>query len=177
MAKKKKNNKRKVQTKKVEVEESEKFNLQDKLFVVFCIVMFFVAFYVLTLYITNKHTDSSSSDTTTTESNTSYQEIILGRSFSMSEKEYYVIYYDSSDEEISSTCSEIVTNYRSNHETKLYFVDMHSAFNSQYVSEESNPDATSAEELLINGPTVIKVVDKAIAEYVEGIDSIQKVLS
>lgn len=162
--------------KKVEMVEDEDLKLQDKIFVVFCIVMFFAAFYVLTLYITHKNSDTKTDDTVT-ESTFSYSEIVFGRSLSMDEKEYLVIYYDSNDEEVASTCSELVANYRSNHSTSLYFVDMGIAFNTQYkTEEETNKNPETIKDLKINGPTVIKVSNKKVVEYIEGLDAIGEYL-
>ena len=178
MAKKKnRSTKRKEEVKKIQETENEKLNLQDKLFVVFCIVMFFVAFYVLTLYITHKNSEPTT-NIDTEDVSFSYDEILLGRSFSMNDSEYYVIYYDSSNEEIADTCSNLVTTYRQNHDTTLYFVDMSNGLNSSYATtEESNKSPNSAGELLINGPTVIKIADGKLVDYVEGLEAIQNYLN
>ena len=171
-----KGKRKQVKAKRVETVEDEELKLQDKIFVVFCIVMFFVAFYVLTLYITHKNSDSSTTETST-EATISYQEILLGRSLSMDEKEYLVIYYDSSNADVSSSCSELVTNYRNNHDTTLYYVDMNNTFNKAYATEEeSNKSPKSAKELKINGPTVIKVSDKKVVDYIEGLDEVNNYL-
>ena len=58
MAKKNnKNAKKKVEEKRIVEQEDKGFDIHNKLFTVFCILMFFLAFYVLALYITNKHTE------------------------------------------------------------------------------------------------------------------------
>ena len=102
---------------------------------------------------------------------------MLGSSLTMKDGEYLVIYYDSKNEEISTDLNELVTNYRAGHGTTLYFVDMASAFNKSYVTEgESNHTPSSASELLINGPTVVKVNNKVVVEYIEGLDAVKEYL-
>ena len=171
-----KGRKRQKKNKKVETVQKEEFVLKDKLFIVFCIVLFFVAFYLLTLYITHKH---STSDTEETKEEVviSQEEILIGRSLSMSDGEYYVIFYDSSNEEVNTPCSDLVSNYRSSHEEKLYYVDMHSGFNSSYATEEeSNSNPESVSDFKINGPTLIRVEDHKVVEYVEGTEAIEEKL-
>lgn len=178
MAKKNnKNTKKKVEEKKIVEQEDKGFDIHNKLFTVFCILMFFLAFYLLALYITNKHTEKSDDNTSTEETTVSHTEILLGSSLTMKDGEYLVIYYDSKNEDISSDLNELVTNYRAGHDTTLYFVDMASAFNKSYVTDgESNHSPSSASELLINGPTVVKVNNKAVVEYIEGLDAVKEYL-
>ena len=178
MAKKNnKNAKKKVEEKRIVEQEDKGFDIHNKLFTVFCILMFFLAFYVLALYITNKHTEQSDDNTSSKETTVNYTEIMLGSSLTMKDGEYLVIYYDSKNEEISTDLNELVTNYRAGHGTTLYFVDMASAFNKSYVTEgESNHTPSSASELLINGPTVVKVNNKVVVEYIEGLDAVKEYL-
>ena len=88
---------------------NDEFNFQSKWFIICCVIIVFLMFYMLTVYITNKNTNKKNNSQTKTETG----EILLGRSFSMSDEEYMVLYYDSSNEEIVSTCRELFTNYRS----------------------------------------------------------------
>ena len=64
--------------------------------------------------------------------------------------------------------------YKDSH---IYYVDMNNALNKSFVSDESNSSASSAEELKINGPTLINFADGKIVEYVEGKDRIIDYLS
>lgn len=172
---KKKQSKKKVEEKKIETVETKK-SLVDSLFIVFYIVMFFVAFYLLTLYITHKHSDTSDNNVVQ-ETQVSYDEIMLGRSLSMKDKDYLVIFYDSGNSDVSGTCSDAVNQYRNTNTKSLYFVDMGNGFNSSYVSEgESNKNPASASELSINGPTVIHVSKGAVIEYIEGLDEVVEYL-
>ncbi len=138
------------------------------------VVLFFVLFYVITLQITNKN-EAKKTDTETVEST---GEILLGRSFNMSDKSYYVLYYDTTNEEVVNTCKSMFSSYRSaNGEESIYYVDMNSGFNKSYVTtEETNKSVEQVSDLRINGPTLIRIEQNHIVEYVEGLDNIQGIL-
>ena len=166
--------KRKKEEKKLERmygSSNNDFSFQSKWFIIFCVVVVFIMFYILTVYITNKNTNKKSD--TNTEERTG--EILLGTSFSMSDKEYMVLYYDSSDEEVGATCKELFTNYRSQHgDDSIYYVDMNRGFNKSHTTTEaSNKNPETVDALSINGPTLIKINQNKVVEYIEGIEAIQ----
>lgn len=152
--------------------------VDGKWIVFLSVALVFLAFYLLTVYITNSRT-TKKKNTETEEEKVSSSEILLGRSFAMSDDEYLVLYYDSSKEEEASTCEELFTNYEAAHgEKSIYFVDMNRGFNKAHQTEdESNKNPSSAEELSINGPTLIKVREKKSVDYIEGIDAITDYLN
>lgn len=176
MAKGKKNNK-KQNIKKIESVGGFDGDIKGKIIAVICILCFFGLFYLLTLYITNKNTDKKDDDSKN-EVTISYDNILLGRSLSMSEGEYLVICYDKSNEEINSTYSTLVSNYKYKSEhLKIYTVDMSSSFNKKFVTDgESNKNPESVEAFAINGPTLFKVTESKVSEYVEGEEAISSYL-
>ena len=79
--------------------------------------------------------------------------IIVGRSLSMPEEKYYVLYYETKDEEVMEKYGSIVATYLANSssdKTKLYTVDMSDALNKKYAAKESNtkPNNESEEKTL-----------------------------
>ena len=150
------------------------------LFICIGVAVFLMIFYFLTLYLTSrdKEETNTSDDTDTTEVRENMgSDIILGRSLSMSDIEYYVLFYDMKDDDISSKYDEIVSNYRNVGLFPLYTVDMSSAFSKSYVTDgEPNRNPESESELLINGPTAIHVVDGKVTEYIEGEEEINQAL-
>lgn len=156
--------------------------VKGKIILVCIIIIIFCAFYFLTLFITKDNTKSKSSSNNSssksTSSNISYDEILLGRSFSMGDGEYLVIYYDESNEDISSEISSLISTYK-NKESHLtiYSVNMNSPFNSKYVSDESNHNPNNASEMKINGPTLVKFNNNKVEDYIEGFEDISNYLS
>jgi len=177
MAKRNKNTK-KQNLKKIESVGGFDGDIKGKIIAVICILCFFGAFYLLTLYITNKNTDKKD-DSVTDEVTISYDTIMLGRSLSVSDGDYLVIYYDKSNEDINSKYSGFVSNYKNKDEhLDIYTVDMSVSFNKKYITDgESNKNPESVESMAINGPTLVKVSDHKVAEYIEGEEAINSYLS
>ena len=174
MAKKKIQSKK--ESKKIEEVNSTETTLIDKLSVALCVLVFIFGFYLLTLYITNKNTDKTNTEDTSDQVNVSNEYILLGKSLSMNNKSYLVIFYDKNSED--SIYSEIVNNYKEKNELSIYKVDMSSAFNKKYMtSEESNKNPSSASDFKINGPTLIKVENKKVINYIEGEEAIKNYLN
>jgi len=180
MAKKKKQENQKDNLKKIEKAGSFDSDIWGKVFIVLGILCFLCAFYLLTIYITNKNsTDTTSNDKKEAEETViSYDEIMVGRSLDMSDGDYFVLYYDMSDENISGTYSSLVSGYKSKEDhLNIYVVDMSSSFNKPYATDkESNKNPSKASEILVNGPTLIKVSNKQVSDYVEGEESITNYL-
>lgn len=134
----------------------------------------FALMYLLTLLILKK----SSTDYITKEKDTTsiqYSEILAGTSFDKKDDEYFVIFYDKSEE--NSKAETIYSDYKAKDDHKtIYYVDLSSKLNKSVVSNESNSSATKAEELKIKGTTLIKFVDNQIDDYIEGEDEISKYL-
>lgn len=165
-----------------------------KIIMVCIVICVFCAFYFLTVFISkdnsnsssnsnNSSSNSSNSSSTSSSSSSSsnasisYDNIIIGRSFSMDEAAYLVLYYDGSNSDLSSTVGTLVSTYKNkDSHLPIYKVDMSDGLNKNYTSEESNTNPSSVEDLHINGITLIKFVDNKVDEYIEGQDSISDYL-
>ena len=159
--------KRRQESRRIEEVVSDDSNLMDKFFIIAGVILFLLCFYILTVYITNKNNTDTENKTNTVE--ISKDTIILGRSLSMGKDDYYVLYCESS---LMDTYNEIINNY--NRGIPIYKVDMSDAFNSKYsTSEESNKSPSKVSEFKINGPTLIKVSNNKVVEYIEGEDAIR----
>ena len=129
----------------------------------------FGVFYLATALFMTQELDwfSKKNETTNTDTTPSVANTILAKeALSQKEDTYYVYFYDYTDE-VASVSSSI-----SNIEDKVYNVNTKDGFNSNYVSEESNKDASSIDELKVKALTLIKVVDGSIVEYYEGKEEI-----
>ena len=110
----------------------------------------------------SKKNETTNTDTTPNVANT----ILAKESLSQKEDTYYVYFYDYTDE-VSSVSTSV-----KNISDKVYKVNTKDGFNSNYVSEETNKDATNIDELKVKALTLIKVVDGSIVEYYEGKEEI-----
>ena len=77
--------------------------------------------------------------------------------------------YDHSDKVKATLYDSLVLNFKEV-DISLYTVDMSNSFNKDYESTESNKRPQDANELAINGPTIIRFRDGMVREYIEGTD-------
>lgn len=175
--KKKKEVKENITSKKDNKSDSFNSEVTKVVTVTGVILIIFCVFYFITYFITGSNNKKSDSDNGTTIASISYDNIILGRSFSMSDEEYYVLYYDTTDSDLSSVYSTLTSTYKAKTDViPLYIVNMGDAINKAYIGDEANYSATNASELVINGPTLIRYSNGAIIEYSEGEEAINNYL-
>lgn len=133
-------------------------------------------FYLLTVYLINKPTNSTSSSKKADDSSVSisYQTILASDSFSMSGS-YLVLYYDFSSSDLKSKYTNLISSYTSsNTDKKVYVVDTSSKLNSSYVSDSSNNSPLSVDDLKVKSNTLISFENGSVVEYVEGQDEVTK---
>lgn len=133
------------------------------------IVALFSLTYLLTgIFITKdiklfEKNDIDSNDTNNSINN----KILASDSLKQLEEEYYVYYYDSTKE--GSTTTDIVDSLSG----IVYRVDLHDAFNTNFVGEPSGI-VSSIENLKVSAPTVIKVSSGAIIAFYNGSEEIKE---
>ena len=177
MAKKNYRKRKSNQSKKKE-EVVETQNIWHIITISGCIILFFCFFYFVTLYLTRESRESNSSTNTETSSTDITNETLVGRSLDMSDGEYYVLFYDTTDEDISSVYKDILNNYNAKSDpVSIYTVDMGNILNKGYASDSSNSSPSTAEEIKINGPTLMKVNNHQVELYIEGEEGIRNSLN
>ncbi len=151
---------------------SDEHSLKNIIKCIVIVLAIFGIMYLITLLILKK----SSLDYISKEpekTSIQYSEILVGTSFDKKDKEYLVLYYDRSSDD-AGTYEGFYSDYKAKDEhLPIYYVDMSSTFNKQASSDSSNKDATSAEELKINGATLIRFVNNKIEDYFEGEEEIK----
>jgi uncharacterized membrane protein affecting hemolysin expression len=73
--------------------------------ILICVALLFGLMYFLTTRILSKEVTKKRKQNEVTESSIQYEKILAGESFTMDQEEYYVVYYDSTDTELSKTIS------------------------------------------------------------------------
>ena len=135
-------------------------------------IVLLVGMYFLTTFILNS---DSGDEERITENTIQYDEILAGESFNQSDDEYYVIYYDSSDE--YSTISSLISSYQlNNSDTKLYSVDLSNGMNKKYVTDGDivTDDASS---LRVKANTLLKFEDGEVIETITDLSEITSFLN
>lgn len=134
-------------------------------------VLLLVGMYFLTTLILSKDTEEEK----VTENAIQYDEILAGESFNQGDGEYYVIYYDSSDQ--YSTISSLISSYQlNNSDTKLYSVDLSNGMNKKYVTDVDivTDDASS---LRVKANTLLKFEDGEVTETITDTNKITSFLN
>lgn len=135
-------------------------------------VVLLVGMYFLTTVILNKDSDDNSK---ITENAIQYDEILAGESFNQSEDEYYVIYYDSSNE--YSVISSLISSYQLNSsDTKLYSVDLADGLNKKYVTD-GNIVTDNASSLRVKDTTLLKFNNGVVSEVITDTNEITSFLN
>lgn len=97
--------------------------------------------------------------------------ILAGQTFDKKYDTYYVVFYDfDNDSSVTSRLENISTN-------KVFKVNTKDKLNSSVINTSSNTKASSADELKINGVTLIKIENGKNVEYVEGLSNVLSSLS
>lgn len=177
MKKKTNKTKRKVEEKnKIENVGSFDTDIFKVVYIVLGVICIFCIFYLITIFVLNKDENTTKTDE---EVEISLDTTIVGRSFSMPEDKYYVLYYDAKDEAVSEEYSSTITNYMystSEDHVKLYTVDMSDALNKKYVSEESKSMPEKVSDIAIKGTTLMVIEKGKVVEYTEDKTRIEELL-
>ena len=177
MNKKTNKTKRKVEEKnKIENVGSFDTDIFKVIYIVLGVICIFCIFYLITIFVLNKDENTTKTDE---EVEISLDTTIVGRSFSMPEDKYYVLYYDAKDEAVSEEYSSTITNYiysTSEDHVKLYTVDMSDALNKKYVSEESKSMPEKVSDIAIKGTTLMVIEKGKVVEYTEDKTRIEELL-
>lgn len=130
------------------------------------ILVLFALLYLLTSIFITKDFNSSKKNTDNEDTATITNKILAADSLRQTEELYYVYYYDSTNEdsEVSSTISSL--------NDKVYRVDLHDGFNSNYLGEPSGI-VEDINSLKVSDPTVIKVESEKITAFYNGKEEIQ----
>ena len=177
MKKKTNKSKRKVEEKnKIENVGSFDTDISKVIYIILGVICVFCVFYLLTLFVLNKDDNTTKTDE---EVEISLDTTIVGRSLSMPEDKYYVLYYDAKDETVSEEYSSTIINYiysTSEDHVKLYTVDMSDALNKKYVSDESKPMPEKVSDIAIKGTTLMVIEKGKVVEYTEDKTRIEELL-
>ena len=103
--------------------------------------------------------------------------ILIGNTFNQKEEEYLVVIYDMNNK-TDKTIETWLTYYSGKHtDITIYKVDSKNKMNSKYiVDSDSNKEAKEVSELRVIDPTIIRIKNGSISEYIEGESSVKEML-
>lgn len=177
----KKDTKKETKKTKISLVDKYKYGVPDgvknAIWVIGIVLCVFLIFYLITVF----RLGGFKSNKTNTNTSIQYQEILAGTAFNRSEADYMVVFYDISDteNEDSQSITSTVSGYSSETtNVALYTCDLGNEFNKKFTTtEEANTNPFSAEDLLINGPTLIRFTNGELKEYIQGKSEVETYIS
>ena len=140
------------------------------------ILIALVALYLFVgIFITKSISFGKKDKEETTEVASDKTTILASQIFDQKEDEYYVLVYDTTDE--VHNIEQFLNLYKTKSGSlPVYKVDSSKKFNSNYiVTEDSNKNPESINDLRIITPSLIKISSKHVSEYTEGFEEVKNV--
>ena len=106
----------------------------------------------------------------------SYEVVTVGTMFNKSDKEYYVVVDEFTDNPNQYLYSILYRYSGLEDKLSLFKLDLSDGFNAKYLGEGSNPSAQRTEDVKFSGPTLIKIKNNKNVLYIEGMENIEKEL-
>ena len=103
--------------------------------------------------------------TTTTEVSFDASLLTVDNMFKVSDKDYYVMVYESSDKLNGAFYGSLVTSYKGNE--KLYSIDLQSAMNKKYYNKDGkeNTNPTKASDVSFTRPALIHIKNGKVVSF------------
>ena len=108
--------------------------------------------------------------TTPEETKIQYTEILAGETFNRNKEEYYVLFYNYSDN-YASYYSSLVSSYTKD---TIYIVDLDNSLNSKFAlkDDEEETKITDINSLKVKNPTLLKIKNKKVVDTISGRDKV-----
>lgn len=168
----------KKKAKKIDINKNVNTD-DEKLVVKFIVVLIIISLVAVVFYFISKNIVKNRDDNIV-ESNVtiSYDKVNVGMIFNRPYDEYFVMVYDSSDND-AMIYSSLISKYSQKEDSlKIYYCDLSNKLNKEFVSSDgtTNSNAKSVSEFKFGQVTLIKVRNGKIVSYIENIDTIKSAL-
>lgn len=142
------------------------------------ILLLIVVYFVIGLFFTKeidfkKDDDKKKTENVTIDNST----ITAGQILSKNDENYYVLVYDK-DSKLTNLSTFVSIYKGSEDHLPIYVVDSSNKINSKFiVKKNSNKTPTSYDDLRVKAPTLLKISNKSVVEYVENEEEIKNILN
>ena len=147
-------------------DNDSEMSMKKLLIILGVVVLIAIILYLFIGIVVTKEIDWFSNGNDNEVINKPSNSILASAIFRQTEEEYYVYFYDFDESNTS------IDSYISGISDKIYRVDTGDALNSNYVSDTTNKDAKTLDDLKVKSPTIVKIVNDQITEYYEGEEAI-----
>jgi len=146
--------------------------MKNFIIMILVVTVIFGAFYLLTILI-NKEEEVVLEEK---HAEIQYDKILIGNMLSQSNKEYYVLVYDTNDIKYPIYNAYLSNYIKKEDALRVYYAELNNPLNQSYFSAEENLKVSKIEKLKIKNTTLFKIKDKKVTKYYLGED-IEKHLS
>ena len=132
------------------------------------IVLLIIGYLIIGIFVTKTITFGNKEEEETNEVIIDNTTILAGQILDQKEDDYYVLIYSFDDDRM--LLRDWADLFLSDEEfSTIYLVDSDNKLNASYITtEESNMNPTNYSDLKVKSPTLIRVQNKKIIEYLEG---------
>jgi len=168
-------NAKRIKVEKYQSEEQAEMIRFIKIVVI--LVILAIGVYLFTRFFVTKDVVKSEDKITTVPGTVNYSTTIIGGMLNKPEKEYYVLLYDYND--VNSIFYSGLSSAYSNTEKalKIYSVDLNNEMNKKHISNNQNLTPDDIADFKIKNATLLKIVDKKIAQVFDNDEKIAKELN
>ena len=151
-------------------ESKDSSEIRNLIIITVIIALIATGLYFLTEKVLNKKENNKTSEVTF-----NYDEATIGTMFNRPYDEYYAFIYDSTDDN-ATVYNNIIKTYRAKDDAKkLYFIDLNDGLNKIAVSDTTNKNPASSEEVKVNGSALYLIKNgKVTSAYTESYDKVLK---
>lgn len=163
---------------KSDIDINENDNVFKFITTIVGIILILVATYFIIGIFFTKEIDFKKEEETEekTEATIDNDTITAGQIFNKSDESYYVLVYDV-DSKLTNLATFVSVYKSSENSLPIYVVDSGNSINSKFiVKKNSNKNPSSYSDLKIKAPTLIKIENKKVTNYVEDEDKIKEIL-
>ena len=150
---------------------NDSYNIKEIVKNLVIVLTVVIVFYFITVMVSkNKNKVTNSNDEISV---IQYEYILLGNLFDENYDEYYVLIEDKNDNNLTNYKSYISNYQKEDNAIKFLYVDLDSAFNKRYISDDN---VFEKNNLHVKGTNLIKIKDKEIVETYSSKDEIMEAL-
>lgn len=121
-----------------------------------------------------KKDDTKNEEEVTTIQN---EKVLASSVFTKADKEYYVLFIDSKDKNVSTYTTMLADYKQKNTGIPMFYVDLSSKFNKDVISEDTNSKAQEYDELKVTHPTLIHIKNGKNVDYYENDEVTEEMIS
>ena len=174
MSKKQKKNKVKISSTTTDLEISKVIKILVGVLLVLALTYFIAALMTGDIKFCQKEKEEEK------EVSIQYEEILAGETFKQDKNEYYVMYFNFTDNVASSYLTFKDTYSYKENSLDFYIVDLEKGFNQDFIKEENGEykeNPSSIEDVRVTNPTILKISNHKVVEQIEGKEEVLKYLT